>query len=141
MASGIKREHAGEEDSTLLIDATMKAPMPPLALPGREYMEGARVLWDKLGLPKLKPQRPWYGYDMGEWNEDLETMARRAVQGDYWQTGEIIAQRRRSDVEMNTEVRTLAEGTPGAGDSKDKGDLSWDGLSEAAQPLSVESKE
>src|SRR5665213_2618904 len=38
---GPKRETAGEEDSTLLIDATMKGDMPPLALPKREYMERA----------------------------------------------------------------------------------------------------
>ena len=78
---------------------------------------------------------------MGEWNEDLETMAQRAVKGDYWQTGEIIAQKRRGDVKMNTEVRTLGEGTPGAGDRKPSGDLSWDGLSEAANPLKAQPKE
>ncbi|MGH7040264.1 MAG: UbiD family decarboxylase domain-containing protein, partial [Stellaceae bacterium] len=33
---GPKREHGGEEDATLLIDATMKGDMPPLALPKRE---------------------------------------------------------------------------------------------------------
>ncbi len=36
-------------DSTLLIDATPKHPMPPFALPAREYMERAKVLWDELG--------------------------------------------------------------------------------------------
>ena len=94
------------------------------------------------GSPSLKPKRPWYGYDMGEWNEDLETMALRAVQGDYWQTGEIIAQKRRGDLKMNTEVRTLGEGTPGAGDqSKEKGGLTWDGLTDASHSLQVEPKE
>lgn len=39
---GPKREHGGEEDATLLVDATMKGDMPPLALPKREYMERAR---------------------------------------------------------------------------------------------------
>jgi hypothetical protein len=29
------------------------------------------------------------------------------VQSDYWITGDIIAQKRRNDVEMNTELRTL----------------------------------
>src|SRR5262249_54468373 len=32
---GPKREHGGAEDSTLLIDATMKEARPPLALPRR----------------------------------------------------------------------------------------------------------
>jgi hypothetical protein len=78
---------------------------------------------------------------MGEWNDDLETMAQRAVKGDYWQTGEIIAQKRRGDLKMNTEVRTLGEGTPGAGDKKDKGDLTWDGLKDASHSLQVPHKE
>src|ERR1700683_531649 len=43
------------EEATLLIDATMKEPAPPLALPKREFMEGARKIWDELGLPTLKP--------------------------------------------------------------------------------------
>ena len=38
---GPKREHGGEEDSTLLIDATMKGDMPPLALP-KQAVHGAR---------------------------------------------------------------------------------------------------
>ena len=35
-----------ESDSTMLIDATLKHDMPPVALPTREYMEGVRELWD-----------------------------------------------------------------------------------------------
>jgi hypothetical protein len=50
---------------------------------------------------------PWYGYDLGEWNEHLERQAQRAVQSEYWETGEWCAKRRRSDVAMNTEMRTL----------------------------------
>ncbi len=52
-------------DATLLIDATPKHPMPPFALPAKEYMEHAKVLWDELGLPALTPQPPWYGYSLG----------------------------------------------------------------------------
>ena len=37
------------------------------------------------------------------WTEELEEQANRAVTGDYWETGRILAQRRRSDVAMNTE--------------------------------------
>src|SRR6202795_1847761 len=51
---GPKREHGGEEDSTLLVDATMKEDLPPLALPKREYMERALEIWDELGLPGLR---------------------------------------------------------------------------------------
>ena len=38
-------------NSSLLIDATLKAPFPPLALPTREFMDRARKIWDELGLP------------------------------------------------------------------------------------------
>src|SRR5882757_7506324 len=39
--------------SKLLIDATIKGPMPPLALPKREFMERAQALWGKLDLPPI----------------------------------------------------------------------------------------
>ena len=129
-------------DSAVLIDATLKETFPPVSLPKREYMEKAAVIWEELGLQKLRPKRPWYGYDMGEWNQDLEVMARRAVEGDFWKTGEVIAQRRRSDVSMNTEVRTLDEGTPGAGElEKETGELKWDGLKDASHSLRERPKE
>src|SRR5262249_6483906 len=35
-------------DSAMLVDATMKHGMPPLALPKREYMEKAKALWERL---------------------------------------------------------------------------------------------
>ena len=68
------------------------------------------------------------------------------LRGDYWRTGEIIAQKRRGDLKMNTEVRTLGEGTPGAGvhtkDSKKDGrGLTWDGLKDASHSLPVQPKE
>src|SRR5262249_56048623 len=50
------------EESTLLIDATLKGTAPPLALPAREFMERARVIWEELKLPALAPQPPWHGY-------------------------------------------------------------------------------
>ena len=52
---GPKREHDQEEDSTLLMDATMKGDMPPLALPKQEYMERAKAIWQELGLPAAAP--------------------------------------------------------------------------------------
>src|SRR3954462_6073425 len=39
--------------SKLLIDATMKGPMAPLALPTKEFMERAQALWAQLGLPPI----------------------------------------------------------------------------------------
>ncbi len=122
------------EDGAVLVDATLKETFPPVSLPKRQYMEAAAEIWHELGLPRLKPERPWFGYDLGEWNADLEAMARRAVRGDYWETGRIIAQRRRGDVAMNTELRTLDEGNPGAsGLDGAEGDLTWDGLTDASR--------
>jgi UbiD family decarboxylase len=98
------------EDSAVLVDATLKETFPPIALPKREYMENAKAIWEELGLPRLRPEPPWFGYDLGEWDERLERQAELAVRSEYWQTGEWCAQRRRSDVGMNTELRTLEDG-------------------------------
>ena len=97
----------GGEDASVLFDATLKEPFPPISLPKREYMEHARKIWEELGLPPLKPQAPWYGISLGEWEEGFDVMAKRAVEGDHWVTGDVIAQQRRNDVPMNTEVRRL----------------------------------
>jgi 4-hydroxy-3-polyprenylbenzoate decarboxylase len=70
-------------------------------------MERARAIWEELGLPKLKPEAPWHGYSLGEWSDEFERAAELAVRGDYFETGKIIAQRRRKDVAMNTDVRRL----------------------------------
>jgi 4-hydroxy-3-polyprenylbenzoate decarboxylase len=70
-------------------------------------MERAKKIWEELGLPPLKPETPWFGYSLGEWSADLDEAAARAVKGDYFKTGELIAKRRRKDVKMNTEVRDL----------------------------------
>ncbi len=101
------RSMVDPEDASVLVDATLKETYPPISLPKREFMERAADIWKELGLPELSPQAPWYGYDLGEWTEEFEQMAERAVNSDYWQTGKIIAQRRRSDVAMNAEVRTV----------------------------------
>jgi 4-hydroxy-3-polyprenylbenzoate decarboxylase len=84
-----------ESDSTMLIDATLKADMPPLALPKKKYMEHAKLLWEKLGLPPLKPESPWHGYSLGDWTEEWDLAAERAAQGEYLRNGERSAQWRR----------------------------------------------
>ena len=75
-------------DSALLIDATMKHPMPPLALPKREFMENAKALWERLGLPALKPESPWYGYSLGDWTEEWDANAMAATRGEWMQRSE-----------------------------------------------------
>ena len=102
---GPKREHGEEEDSTLLVDATMKGDLPPLALPKREYMERARAIWDELGLPRLRPQPPWFGYSLGDWLPEWDEAARRAVEGRYLENGRISEGRRRKGVRPETKFR------------------------------------
>jgi 4-hydroxy-3-polyprenylbenzoate decarboxylase len=111
---GPRSQRNGGEDASVLIDATLKENFPPISLPKREYMERAREIWDELGLPKLKPEAPWYGYSLGEWSDEFEQAATRAVRGDYFETGKQLEKRRRKDVGMNTEVRTVTTRKPKA---------------------------
>jgi 4-hydroxy-3-polyprenylbenzoate decarboxylase len=102
---GPKREAEGEEDSTLLMDATMKGDMPPLALPTREYMERAKLLWEEMGLPKLRPQPPWFGYSLGDWLPQWDEAARRAATGQYLENGRISERQQRNDVKAESKFR------------------------------------
>jgi 4-hydroxy-3-polyprenylbenzoate decarboxylase len=99
-----------ELDSAMLIDATMKHAMPPLALPKREYMENARALWGRLGLPPLRPQMPWHGYSLGDWNDEWDARAHQAAQSRWMERSESYRQRRRRDIAPNTPSRII-EGT------------------------------
>ncbi len=103
------RSRIDSDDSAVLIDATLKETFPPISLPKRQYMEKAKEIWESIGLPKLRPEPPWYGYDLGEWNDHLERQAELAVKSEYWKTGEWCRQRKRSDIPMNTEMRTLED--------------------------------
>jgi UbiD family decarboxylase len=96
-------------DACLLIDATLKEAFPPVSLPKREFMEKAKAIWEELGLPRLKPESPWFGYSLGDWSDELDEGARNAVDGRYFEYGEAIATQRRSDVAMNIEVKSLKE--------------------------------
>jgi len=100
-------------DSSMLIDATRKRPMPPLALPAREFMERARAIWDELGLPALTAQSPWHGYTLGDWTDAWEANAGRAVMGDWEETGRETLARQRTGVTPETPVR---EGVAGMGE-------------------------
>ncbi len=103
---GPKREHGGEEDGTLLIDATAKGDMPPLALPGKEYMEEAKELWEKLGLPALRPENPWHGYSLGDWHDHWEQGAKRAADSEYLENGKLtLARQQTTGMIPETSVR------------------------------------
>jgi UbiD family decarboxylase len=107
------RSHGPKTDSTgnstLMIDATAKSPMPPLALPAKEFMEETKVIWEKLGLPTLSPQPPWHGVHLGDWGDRWERFAQAAVAGEWERNGENSFQRRRpaSEVTPETPVRRI----------------------------------
>jgi 4-hydroxy-3-polyprenylbenzoate decarboxylase len=94
-------------DSAMLIDATMKEPMPPLALPKRPYMENARALWERLGLPALAPEMPWFGYSLGDWTEEWDNNAADATRGEWMNRSESYRQRRRRGITPNTPSRAV----------------------------------
>ena len=95
------------EESTLLIDATLKHTAPPLALPAREYMEHARAIWQDLKLPALTPQPPWHGYSLGDWSDRWDVYAARAVAGQWEQSGSETFARRRGGLTPETPVREV----------------------------------
>jgi UbiD family decarboxylase len=94
----------GGESAAVLINATLKGTYAPVALPKREFMENAKAIWERLGLPPLTPQPPWHGYDLGHWPAELERQAEMAAKSDYFELGRNLANERRSDVAMNTPV-------------------------------------
>jgi 4-hydroxy-3-polyprenylbenzoate decarboxylase len=103
---GPEREHEAErEDSTLLMDATMKEELPPLALPKREYMERARKLWEALKLPGLRPQSPWFGAPEGDWLPQWDEAARRAASGRYLENGRLSERQQRTGLKPETRFR------------------------------------
>ncbi|HMJ30949.1 MAG TPA: UbiD family decarboxylase [Xanthobacteraceae bacterium] len=95
----------GGESAAVLINATLKGTYSPVALPKREFMEHAKAIWERLGLPPLTPQPPWHGYDLGHWPQELERQAEMAAKSDYFELGKNLANERRSDVAMNTPVQ------------------------------------
>ena len=108
-------------DSTMLIDATLKYPMSPLALPAREFMERARDIWNEMGLPALTARAPWHGYSLGDWSEAWDLFARQAVAGEWDKNGVNTFGRRRGGLTPETPVRNV-EGAGGHAPEKPKGE-------------------
>jgi 4-hydroxy-3-polyprenylbenzoate decarboxylase len=90
-----------------MIDATLKHSVPPLALPAREFMERARAIWEELKLPAITARSPWYGDPRGDWADDWETFARRAVKGEWEVNGAETFARRRGGVRPETPVHEV----------------------------------
>jgi 4-hydroxy-3-polyprenylbenzoate decarboxylase len=101
---------ARNPDGTLLIDATLKHPMPPLALPAEPYMLRAKQIWDELGLPPLSSQPPWHGYSLGDWSDLWGHFAEAAAKGDWRANGENTFARRQGGMKPETPVRNIEKG-------------------------------
>lgn len=82
------------ESSAILIDATMKWPYPPVALPKKEFMEKALQVWRLANLPSLQLKEPWYGYDLGVWNEEYERQAQLVLSGKHFELGKELEKKR-----------------------------------------------
>lgn len=104
---GPKSGNGGE--STMLIDGTLKHPMPPLALPAKPYMERSLELWNELGLPRITPQAPWHGYDLGDWSTDWQAFADNAAAGKWEANGSGTFARRRGGLTPETPVRNVEQ--------------------------------
>ena len=91
----------------MLKDATLKYDLPPVALPKKEFMERAKDLWGKLGLPPLTSEIPWHGYLLGDWNDKWDAMAMRATDGDYLINGERTAQLKQKLTEPQISIRDV----------------------------------
>jgi hypothetical protein len=98
----------------MLIDATLKHPASPLALPARPYMENARRIWEELGLPRIVPQPPWHGYSLGDWDALWQEFADNAAKGDWARNGEHTFARRRGGLTPETPVRSVETTKPKA---------------------------
>ena len=92
------------ENAAVLINALLKSRTAPVALPKREFMENAKAIWNRLGLPPLAPETPWHGYDLGYWPPELARQAELATCSEYFSFGMELANQRRSDVAMNEPV-------------------------------------
>ena len=88
-----------------MIDATLKANMPPLALPREEFMVRAKGIWEELQLPRLTPQSPWHGYELGDWSEQWTDYAKRAVAGDWETNGSMTENNQKGGMKPETPVR------------------------------------
>ena len=105
---GPRSKRNNGQDSAMLINAMLKEKFPPISLPKREYMENAKKIWEELGLAaRCAPRRRGTATRSGEWSDEFDQAAQDAVDGDYFKYGETLIARRRSDVEMNTEIRDL----------------------------------
>ncbi len=101
---GPKGPRDNGESASVLINALLKSDFSPVALPKKEFMERARDIWEELGLPALKPEAPWHGYELGIWPPHLARQAEMATRSEYFDFSDELIAGRRADVAMNDPV-------------------------------------
>ncbi len=85
----------GRGASAILINACREHPYLPVSLPSQDLMEAAKVRWESLALPPLDLKAPWHGYPLDGWTAENEAEASLALVGQYFETGEKLAGRRK----------------------------------------------
>lgn len=101
------------ETASVLVNALLKEDFAPVALPRKEFMENAKETWERLGLPELKPEAPWHGYELGAWDASLARQAEMAARSEYFDFADELIGQRRDDVAMNDPVPQPAPKTKG----------------------------
>jgi 4-hydroxy-3-polyprenylbenzoate decarboxylase len=56
-------------------------------------------------VPPITPQPPWHGYSLGDWDDQYDVYARRAVEGRWAESGSETIERRRAGLIPETPVR------------------------------------
>ena len=103
------------ETASVLINALLQEDFAPVALPKKEFMEKAAETWKRLGLPDLKPESPWHGYELGAWHPALARQADMAAASKYMDFADELIPQRRRDVAMNDPVPQPAPVNPEIG--------------------------
>jgi 4-hydroxy-3-polyprenylbenzoate decarboxylase len=63
-------------------------------------------VWEELGLPKLRPQSPWFSSPAGaDWPSKWDEAAQRAAAGRYLETGRMSEKQRRKGLKPETRFR------------------------------------
>ena len=57
-------------------------------------MERAKQIWQELGLPKHRPESPWFGYSLGQWTKENDEEAELKLKDEHYKIGKKLAARR-----------------------------------------------
>jgi hypothetical protein len=70
-------------------------------------MENSRRLSEELGLPKLQPREPWFGYELGYWSDEEREEAELALAGNIMRSEKGRRRTGRNYNPLATAVRTI----------------------------------